>query len=171
MLRRILGIIAGWLSGAVLGAILFMILVAVLGKDGLVTAEETPTTASLVIMCALGAVTAYLMGAIARAIGKDKLTIFIFLGLIVVLSVVSMILKGSATPPEDTPIPPETPEFFKTLAAFGKAQMKAPAWLGIANAALSLLGIALGGLNKADFDKAAPASGSWSEPPGPSTPA
>jgi hypothetical protein len=147
--RSILGVVVGLVASFIGAGVLVMVLAGAVGADG-IAVDKVPTTMWVALMLVVTGATSYLGGAIARAIGKEKRTTYIYLGLIVVLTVVSLAMSPGE-PPKPPPGQPEPEGYFKTLAVMGEAMYNVPAWYKFANPVLSLLGIALGGLNKSDF--------------------
>jgi hypothetical protein len=163
--RRILGVVVGIVTSFMAAGILFMILAMVLGEGGMINADRTPTTTWVVIVLACIFATSYLAGSVARAIGKDKQTTYIYLGLVVVLTGLSIAFAGAAGEPPKQEIPEDSPAMFKTLAAMGESMQNMPTWYQFANPILSLLGLALGGFNKSDFAPKSTLAQESSEPP------
>lgn len=160
MWRRIGGVLVGWIGTTMAAGILIVVLAFIVGSGGIVEADKTPTMTWLVILVLVSGIASYFAGVIARAIGKDKQTVFMLIGLMVVLTVVSLAFKGAGAEPKQ---PTEEqlkqmPEWGFTLMAMGEAQQNAPSWFLYGSTLVSLAGVALGGLNKGDFGTPAPAA-------------
>jgi len=167
--RIIGGVVVGLIGSWIAAVVLVMVLGSVLGADGIRDAtSKAPTTTWLAVMLVVTGATAYLGGAIARAIGKDKKAAYIFMGLIAALTIVQIVMAGSGQKPPEQPMPENPPAFVQSMIAMGEAQMNSPKWLLFVSPLITLLGIALGGLNKSDFKNSSGAKpGDWSEPPKP----
>ncbi len=151
--RMIGGVVVGFIGSIIGASILLIGLAAALGADGIADAtDKTPTMMWIMICLIVSGATAFLGGAIARAIGKDKRTTYIYLGLIVALSIVGIAFAGGE-PPKPPEGQPEPTGFLKTMMVMGEAQYHMPSWYMFVSPLVSLLGIALGGFNKSDFDK------------------
>lgn len=152
--RSIGGAVVGLITYSAGMAILAIVLMFILGAEGIVDSDKNPTTMWLVSGSVLVLVVSYLGSAVARAIGKDKLAVFIFGGIMILLGIVGMFTSGSGEPPE---IDPQTPESVKAFVEAGEAAYyagaNAPSWSPFASLLFAIIGIALGGLKKGDFGK------------------
>lgn len=150
--RSILGALVGLVASWFTAFVIVMVAGFALGADGIRdAADKSPTMVWLVVMLIVTAVTAYLGGAIARAIGKDKLATLIIMGIVVLLSIVGFVMAGQ-TPPEQK-IPEDTPDWVMTMVAMGEAQQNSPKWLMFVSPIVSLAGLWFGGIAKGDFGK------------------
>ncbi len=153
--RMIGGVLVGVIGSFIGAIILFMVLAAAVGPDGIADpTTKVPTTMWIVLCLVVSGATAYLGAAVARAIGKDKTTTYIYLGLFAVLTIVSIAFAGGE-PPKPPEGQPEPTGFLKTMMVMGEAQMNLPSWYMIVSPLVTLVGIVLGGFNKSDFDKGA----------------
>ena len=149
--RSIGGALVGLVSFAIIAGIFSVVLMFVLGADGLVDSDRNPSTIWLVSSLVLALGISYLGAAITRAVGKDKMAVYLFGGVVLAYTAYQLVMQGNAEQPE---IDPNTPENMKAvMQAMFDAASNSPGWLSIASLALTVVGIALGGFQKGDFGK------------------
>lgn len=150
--RSILGALVGFVASWLAAIIIVMVAGIALGADGIRNAaDKSPTMVWLVVMLIVTGVTAYLGGAIARAIGKDKRATLVLMGIVVVISILSIAMAGN--PPPQQEMPDNPPAWMQSMIAMGEAQQNSPQWLMFLSPIISLAGLWLGGIAKGDFGK------------------
>lgn len=152
--RIIGGVLVGFIGAIVVSAILGIAMLFILGTPGIVEPETyAPTSVYLGITLALGVLAHYLGSAIARAIGKDPRTMYYYMGLVVVLSVIGIAMAGKQAPVPDS-IPKASMDMSPFIASF-YAQRSFPVWFAYASPVVALLGAYLGGMGKSEKPKPA----------------
>lgn len=149
--RSIGGAVVGIISYIVIAAIINIALMFILGADGIIDEDRNPSSIFLISSIVLAFGISYMGAAIARAIAKDKMGVYIFGGFVALIVVYSVIAQGSAEMPEADPRTPENIQAFSE-AAFD-ASANSPGWTSIVSILMTLAGVALGGFKKDDFKK------------------
>jgi ABC-type Na+ efflux pump permease subunit len=150
--RIIGGVVVGFIAAIVAVVILSLILVFVLGTGNIVMPETyEPTTIYMAVMLILGVAVHFLGSAIARAIAKDKKSLYFYVGIIVALGVWGILAAGGdKTPPPNMPEPSMDMNPF--IASF-YAQLNSPKWMVFASPVVGIVGALLGGMSKGDVAK------------------
>lgn len=149
--RIIGGIAVGIVGGFIARTILVIVLAFVLGTGKMLEADSLgnvqPTTMFLGLLLVVAAVIAYICGAVARTIGKDRKTVPIYGGLVVLWFAANIAMMSAA---DLSKMPKPTLEMSPMEAVQGIGLIL-PSWYLPVNCLAVLVGIALGGLNKGDF--------------------
>lgn len=160
--RSIGGFFVGLIAGIFVVSILGLILMFAIGTKGMVEGDNYgPTMVWILASLAMGLIWTYAAAAIARLISKNKLSTYFLLGLMVILSIWGIVAGMGEKPPIPEQIPEPSMDMQPWIANF-YAQRGMPSWFTFASAIVSIAGICLGGFNKGDFAKSAPAP---TEPP------
>jgi hypothetical protein len=160
--RIVGGIAVGIVGGYIVRTILLVALAYLLGTDQIVEGSLANgfqvTSTFSIIMVAVGGIVAYLSGAVSRTIGKSKTGTLVYVGLALAWFLLMYALMGMI----DASMMPKPKDGMSPMEALQVAPLIAPTWVNIAYGLVIPIGIAIGGLNKGDFDKTRPEQ---TEPP------
>jgi hypothetical protein len=143
MLRKILGVLAGYIVMMILTFALLTAVYNILGADGVFLSGTYVVTAAWLggslIVTLLVAITG---GYVAKAIGKTNGTVRILAGLVFVLGMIiaAMILFGPVKPFE---VRPAGITMFEAIA-----KIQEPIWVCLVNPVVCVIGILIGGMLK-----------------------
>ena len=146
--RLIGGVVGGFVISQFVSSIVLVILAFVLGKDGLITADKTPTSTWMAVFLIMAAIGGYIAGAAARWIAKDKNVVKAYVATSIFFTLVFLGWAKFGPMPPEPKQPKETPpEWAQTLMAMGEAQKGQPTWIMLGATAVSLVGVCIGGLS------------------------
>lgn len=153
--RAIGGAVVGMISWFFAAVVLSVVIAFILGAEGVIDlGTKEPLMAWIVIGLVVGGIASFLSGAVARAIGKAPLAVYIIMGLVVVLTIVSF-FGGEPNPDQLEAL--ESADM-NAFIAMSYAQMNTPAWSMYVSPVVSLLCLAWGGLKASDFGSTTPVS-------------
>ena len=120
-----------------------------MSAEGVIDMEtKASTSAFLAVLAVVTGLTAYIAGAITRAISKSPIAVYVVARLLTIVG-----LFQSFNEPSEAQLEQLESLGDSWFAAVQYASSNAPMWFGLVTTVLLLAGFAVGGLNSRDFKK------------------